>query len=213
MKTMTLTFLVLTLSTAAMSQDFQGIVTYEIEIKNPMPDKMPDSIFFARLDGKTTITQVYHYRENQYKSIMGPEKMVQHYDPESKRLYVYRIGSDSATWSDGTKYMDEIISIEKIEETAEVLGEECQAIKIDSKMGETTYYFSKKYKLDAEKFSGHKYGFWEDYLKETGALPMKWVVKSPFSYMISTVTQIEEKELPDDVFALPEFSYVEESPF
>ena len=109
--------------------------------------------------------------------------------------------------------MDEIISLEKIEETAEVLGVACQAIKIDSKMGETTYYFSKKYKLDAEKFSGHKYGFWEDYLKETGALPMKWVMKSPFSYMISTVTKIEEKELPDDVFALPEFTHVEESPF
>lgn len=213
MKKLILLFFTLIFSLSTFCQDFQGIVTYKFEIKNPMPDRILDSLFISRIGGKSTMTQIYYYKDNKYKSVIKETKTVQLYDPKTIRLYNYKVESDTATWSDGTKYIDKIVEIERIDEIENILGFDCQAIRIKSKMGETVFFFSNKYKLDAEKFKGHKYGFWEDYLKETGALPLKFVMKTAFSYIISTAIDIREENLSDNIFELPKFKHLTKNPF
>ena len=197
----------------AFGQSFEGTVTYEMEIKNPMPDKIPDSLFFASIGGASKFTQVYNYKDNLYKSEIKETGLVQSYDPKANRLYSYNAAKDSAAWSDGSKYMDELVEIRKLDEKETILGVECNVIVIKSTLAETTYYYSDRYKMDPKLFKGHKYGLWEDYLKETGALPLKFVVKSPFSNMVTTAVDIKEEALSNDLFKLPKFKSVVKNPF
>lgn len=212
MKPTFLALLVL-LATGVFAQSFEGTVTYRMDVKNPMPDRVPDSLFYASIGNLGSITQVYRYKGNNYRSDIKETEAVQLYDPKKKRLYSYKEGGDTTMWSDATKYMDELVEIRPLDETETILGVECKAVMVKSKFAQTTYYYSDKYKMDPKRFEGHTYGLWEDYLKETGALPLKFVVVSPFTNVVSTAVDIKEEQLADEFFELPKFKQVIKNPF
>ena len=186
----------------AISQSFEGMITYEIEAKNPMPDQMTEEEFSQAMNGHLKYVQDYYYKDDKYKSTLEASGLTFLYEPTEMKLYSYIVGNAEGTWIDVTKDV-EIQEIVKLEEQDTILGIPCQGIQIKSDLMTATYYYNSDYKVDYEKFKGHKYGFWEAYLKETCGLPMKSITKTPFVYMVSTATDIKEMELEDAFFEVP----------
>lgn len=202
MKFLKITFLLLVLPLYAICQNFEGMITYEIEAKNPMPDQMTEEEFRQAMNNNLKFVQKYYYKEDKYKSILEETQSVFLYEPTQMRLYSYIIGKEEGTWIDVTKDV-EILEIIKLEERDTILGIPCQGIQISSELMTATYFYSAAYKIDYEKFKGHKYGLWEAYLKETCGLPLKSTAKSPYSHIVSTAIDIKEMELKDELFEVP----------
>ena len=201
-KFLKITLFLLLLPVYAICQNFEGMITYEIEAKNPMPDQMTDDEFSQAMNGNLKYIQKYYYKDNKYKSILEETQSVFLYEPTQMRLYSYIIGKEEGAWIDVTKDV-EVLEIIKLEEPDTILGIPCQGIQIKSELMTATYYYNTDYKVDYEKFKGHKYGLWEAYLKETCGLPLKSITKAPFVYMVSTATDIKEMELKDELFEVP----------
>ena len=64
-----------------------------------------------------------------------------------------------------------------------------------------TLYFSPKYRLNKEKYKDYGNGFWNDYVKETGAISIRNETEyTPFFKSISKAVSIMEKEIPNSLF-------------
>ena len=202
MKFFKITLFLLVFPLVAIAQNFEGMITYEIEAKNPMPDQMTDKEFSEAMNGNLKYVQHYYYKDDKYKSTLEESNLIFLYEPTKLRLYSYLTDNAEGTWIDVTKDI-EILEIIKLEEPDTILGIPCQGIQIKSELMTATYYYSSIYKVEYEKFKGHKFGFWEAYLKETCGLPLKSVTRTPFVYMVSTATEINVMELKDDFFEVP----------
>jgi hypothetical protein len=202
MKFFKITFIFLVLPLFAVCQSFEGMITYEMEAHNPMPDQMTDEEFNAEMGGNLKHVMSYYYKEDKYKSVLEETQATVLYEPTEMKIYSYTVGQLEGGWFDAKKGV-EIQEIIKLEEIDTILGIPCQAIQVKSELMTVTYYYSAKYRVEYEKFKGHKYGFWEAYLKETCGLPLKSVSKMPFFHISLTATDIQEMELDDAIFELP----------
>lgn len=201
------------------SQNFEGIIDYEVTFKNPMPDLISDEDFFEKV-GYEKVNQKYYYKDNHYKSIIKETGLTQHYKPEQQRLYSYIEGQKTGSWTDVTKAVllqsadaeTNIVSIEELDLVDTILGIPCKSIRVSTSMMETTYYFSDQYKIDYQRFKGHKYGAWEDYLKKACSLPLKYEsIVMGMMHMETVAIHVEEKELSEKEFTLPKFKKVTEN--
>lgn len=194
------TIILLIISVSALAQAFEGKVTYKTEIKNADPN-LPDSIFRMMYAGGLELTQVYYYKNNMYKSeTEGLEvKSIEIYDPVTNRIYGYTDGAPVAFWSEGSGTW----TIEKLDLKEDIMGIPCKAVLIKSGVSQLTLYYGSKFKIDAKHFKGDN--FWEKYLRETGAIPLKYEIRGGPAkhYTIMTATEIKEAKLPDDTFKLP----------
>lgn len=202
MKFLKITLFLLAFPIVAICQNFEGMITYEIEAINPMPDQMTDEEFSQAMNGNLKSIQKYYYKDDKYKSVLESTQATFLYEPTKMRLYSYVIGNSKGSWIDVTKDV-EIQEIIKLEEPDTILGIPCQGIQIKSDLMVVTYYYSSDYKVEYEKFKGHKFGFWEAYLKETCGLPLKSITIAPFVHMVSTAIDIKEMELEDAFFEVP----------
>ncbi|NJK96985.1 MAG: hypothetical protein HC905_20550 [Bacteroidales bacterium] len=50
-------------------QEFNGIVNYTFEIKNPIPEMVSDSLFFANFDGINVFNKDSYYQGQEFKTI------------------------------------------------------------------------------------------------------------------------------------------------
>lgn len=207
----TLIILILLIGIKCNSQNFEGIITYKVEIENPNPNIVSDSVFFSRAE--RTFIQKYYFKENKYKSVtaINGEKEIELYDPIKQRLYTYDQDEDIASWTDTTKRLDEIVEIKKSERTFELLGLNCKALGFSLKNGIMFFAYSDDIALSAELFEGHKYDYWWDFLSRTNAIPLKIKVSTPFSNRTLTAIDIERTKLSDDEFKVPEFEQTIES--
>ncbi|MFO0332673.1 MAG: hypothetical protein ACK514_15115 [Bacteroidota bacterium] len=204
------TIILLTISFSGLAQIFEGKVIYKMEIKNADPN-LPDSIFRKMYAGGLELTQVYYYKNNMYKSeTEGLEvKSIQIYDPATNRTYGYTDGADVAFWSEGSGTW----RIEKLDLKEDIMGIPCKAVLIKSGVSQLTLYYGSKFKIDAKQIKGDS--FWEKYLRETGAIPLKYVIKGGPAkhYVVMTATEVKEEKLPDDIFKLPTSMKLMKSPF
>lgn len=215
-----LLFLFAALGSYAQKQ-FEGRISYRWEIKNPMPDMIPDSAFYEgikrEIGGRTYILSDYLYKNGTYKQVLdaGRQKGFQLYVPGQKKLYSWQVGSDSAVWvsTTQTSKLEEVTEIIREEGTEEVLGIQCQKLKVMTKMGVTTYWYNPELApADPKLFEDHSYGHFNLYLKETGVLPLKFEQKGFMSWMVVTATAMAEEAISDAEFVLPEFNTLLEDP-
>jgi hypothetical protein len=193
------------------SQNFEGIITYEVKIENPNPELMSDSLFF--LKSQKTYIEKYYYKGSKYKSVatINGEKETELYDPINQRLYTYDQDEDIASWTDTTKRLDEIIGIKKSEKTIELLDLNCKALAFGLKNGIMFFIYSEKISLDANLFKEHQYNFWFDFLKITNAIPLKIKIQTQFENRTLTAINIERVKLSDKEFKIPKFEQIIES--
>ena len=196
---------------------FEGYVIYKNEIQNPNPKIMSDSIYKEKLKlafgGKTYLLQKYFYKGSNYKSEMTMGNIItqQLYSPSDFKLYTWMSNKDDATYLSTKESEDTIKEIKKIEGEEEILGIKCKKLSIVGTKSTVTYWYnSKYYMLRYEDYKTHQYGFWNEYLKQTGAMPLKFEYKTTNAHIITTATEVKNIKLKDSEFTLPKFKSISE---
>jgi hypothetical protein len=210
---------VLLLSSFVHAQNFEGSITYQVQMHNPMPDMIPDSVWQAQVQetfgDKSGMTQKYFYKGKQYMSMidMGVQNGFQVYNPKDRLIYSWQKDSTEAITLDSRKYIDELVSIKSIEAPDTVMGIPCKAIVVESKMTKITLWYNSDYfKVDESLFKGHKYGHWEAIIKKTKCLPLKMETKGFVVHMVQTMVDYKEQKLDDKLFELPKFESIMKNP-
>ena len=80
----------------------------------------------------------------------------------------------------------------------------CDLLIIHSEKGEWKYYFNKKYARKYADFKNYKSGFLNFIIEKTQSLPLKQVLNFKDSYLEMTIKNIEEKDLSDSTFVIPQ---------
>jgi hypothetical protein len=220
-KTALFLFCLLGVLSSYAQQQFEGRITYRWEIKNPMPEQIPDSAFYEgikrELGGRTYIIGDYLYKNGHYKQVLdaGKQKGFQLFVPAEKKLYSWQQDSDTAIWisTSFNSPLEEVTDIIREKGTEEVLGIACQKITVKTKLGSTTYWYNPKVApADANLFADHSYGHFNTYLKETGVLPLKFEQKGFMAWMVITATAMSAEPISDAEFKLPSFKALVENP-
>jgi hypothetical protein len=213
MKTLFLLSLLLTISIRVFSQEFNGTVTYKVEIKNPMPDLVSDSSYFAGIGGHNYFTKVCQYMGNEYKTTSylsdDSPKKIELLNSKSDRFYTFVENSDSATYADISSNTMQIIEIIRNSELEKVNGIDCQSAKFKTNMGEITVHFSKQFTITPSRYSSFKYGLFDQILAEINSVPLRIEIKNFLMHMIETVTCVKIEDIPQQNFALPAFKHAE----
>lgn len=194
-------------------QSFEGWITYRMEMLNPMPKMIPDSVWNVKIEEQFGeegfMLQKYYYKNEFYKSVFEQDgkKSFQLYNPEDGNIYMWDEGAGTALKTDTRESLDEFVDITDVDGTIEVLGIECRGIKLKSKMSEMTLWFNEDhFQMDPKLYEGHLYGHWEQIMKATGCLPLKMETTGPMFHIIQTAVDFEEAEIPINEFRMPEFS-------
>ncbi|MFM2337252.1 MAG: hypothetical protein RL115_445 [Bacteroidota bacterium] len=206
------------LSALEAQTSFEGYIIYRNMLLSPNPAMISDSLYQekikATLGGFPYFFQKYYYQGKNYKSEMNinGNTTLQLYNPNDLKLYTWSGGKEEATYVMTNVADDEIVKIEKFKEEEVILGEKCKKIVIIGKKMITTYWYNpNKYKVNYEDYKSHSYSFWNEYLKQTGALPLKFDVKTSTVHIISTANEVKVEKIKSDFFDLPKFKSVAQS--
>lgn len=209
----------LCIGSVSLSQSFEGKITYKLEAFNPMPDKVPDSVWQAQIKEiygpKGYVLQDYYYKDNYYRSefnMLGSNG-VQSFNPEDGLLYSWTVGTDSAITVDSKKNMNAFVEVIPNEEVEEIMGVQCTSITVKTALGSMKLFFKKGYlPMDPEIYAEHIYGSWNEILKYTGCLPLKMEQTGFMTHIVQTAVSIEEKTIPQSRFEIPQFRKVITNP-
>lgn len=183
-----------------LGQSFEGKITYQNTYTSNIPNATSKQ--FNQMMGTV---QEYYIKENNYKSIMnGSVSQMQLYAPSENRLYTQLAVSDTMLWTDGNSNPDEAVKYEIQKNKAEILGYKCDALVVQTKTGNATYYFSKKVKVNPKHYENHQYGNWALVMEQAKSLPLKIEMETPQFTLVSEAVEIKEMELADDFFDLPD---------
>jgi hypothetical protein len=209
----------LLLSFSARSQNFEGSITYKVEVANPMPDKISDSdwqkIKKEKFGEKGYLVQKYYYKENNYLSEIeaGNQKGYQVYNPKDGLLYAWQLNSDSAVTVDSKKTLDTFVGFKESEKTETILGIPCKSVIVETSFGKTILWYNSNYfKMDAKFYAGHTYGHWEQILKRIGCLPLKIESAGLMNHMVQTAIEYKQTSVSPEQFKIPAFKVVIANP-
>jgi hypothetical protein len=209
-KYLILSFLFLTIATGYTQEYFEGEIQYNIEYvalnKNISTEYLKKEVggsftAYVKEDryamiyhaGGTNgwmkiivrLDQGYYYTEFEKQDTIARTKFA----PEKRELFLFERNHD---------------------EKKEVLGEMCESVTINHHPGDdipfakeirSVHYFSPKYRLNKEKYKDYGNGFWNDYVKESGAISIRNETEyAPFFKSISEAVSIEEKKVPSSLF-------------
>lgn len=192
-------------SSAQSSQEyFEGEVTFVIEYES-LDSEVPTDYFYY-LFGNSMVGIV---QEKRYKTItksLGLGVITTYYDLETKRVYMESSESDTVKWYPLDEEPGELISVQRNKEEQKYLfGELRESVTIEYLPKETfidrivgTYYFHPDHKLNKELYANHKYGFWNQFINESGSISIRNESYAyPLFKSIAQVTNIEEREVLD----------------
>jgi len=178
--------------------DFEGKIIYDVrfEDKTGRMNKEEAKTFMGT-------EQVYVIKGNKYKSEMnGMMKMAQYY-LGSDTLFSYIGAINSLMWTDATSNPNQLIAYEIKTGADTIVGIPCDVLTITSNEGVTQYYFNKQYKVSANQYAKHEYGFWKFCVEKTNALPLKSISDTKDSYFEIVAKTITAIPIDEAEFTLP----------
>ena len=203
--TIILTFLTVT----ALSQSFEGKITYHTVYKSKIPNVSDE-----QLTAMMGSSQDYLIKGGNYKSnTNGTMLLWQLYLNTDNKLYSKMPDSEVILWNDGGQYNDTVLSVELNKDVAEILGYKCDELILTCQSGIQKYYFNSKLGVDVSLYTKHLYGNWYDYLKEAKALPLKSVVDTEQFSLTSLATEVKAMKIDDSEFKLPPNAKTAKNPY
>jgi hypothetical protein len=194
---------------SALAQNFEGRVLYANACKSKLP-----SVTDQQWNDMMGTSQEYYVKGGSYKSVVNGQLVQWQLFPGSDtKLYTKMSNSEVAIWNDATVNPDEVLKAEVKKNAATILGYQCDELTLTCKSGVQKYYFSSKLALDPKLYENHKLGNWYDMLKNTKALPLKFVVDTPQFSMESLATEVKPMKLAATTFELPSGIKTEKSPY
>jgi hypothetical protein len=188
------------LSATLYSQGFKGEITYSNTYKSKN-----NQINNEQLSLMLGTTQNYFTQNGNYKSVTNGKLVLwQLYLNKENKLYSKMSNSEIAYWQDCNIQGDTVLKIEVNKNITTVLGLKCDEIILTCNSGIQKYYFNSKLPVDPNMFSGHKLGNWYNYISKSKAFPLKMIIENNQFIMTSIAIKIDNKEVPNSFFELPE---------
>ncbi|PWL32073.1 MAG: hypothetical protein DCO95_02515 [Roseivirga sp. XM-24bin3] len=201
------------------AQTFQGTIDYKIEMMNPNPEIISDSLWQASLKEslgeRGYIIQKYFYSGENYASEIsaGKENGFQVFNPKDKLIYSWQADSDTATTLDSRKSFDSFIEMAENEDTEDIMGIQCKSITIKTKFGTTQIWYNNDYlKVDPKSYQGHIYGQYSYITERIKCHPLKTEMTGIGGHIISTVIDFEAVEIDSEKFKIPDFKFTIPNP-
>jgi hypothetical protein len=194
---------------SSIAQNFEGKVNYQNSFKSKIPNVTDDML--TQMMGTTV---EYNLKEGNYKTISnGTFLLWQLYVQQDNKLYTKFANSNSIFWNDGAENKDEVLKIDLNKKALEILGYKCDELVLTCKSGVQKYYFTSKFKVDPKLFKNHRFGNFYEYVLKSQAVPLKISIDNIQFSMESVATSVQEEEIDDTLFELPEDAMLEKNPY
>ncbi|TGE25590.1 hypothetical protein E5K00_10490 [Hymenobacter aquaticus] len=206
-----LTFLLGVVTTvSALAQNFEGRILYANSYKTKLPN-----VTDQQWNDMMGTSQEYFVKGGSYKTIDNGTLMQWQLfpGPDTNKLYTKMSNSEAAIWNDAAVNPDEVLKAEVKKDAATILGYKCDELTLTCKSGVQKYYFTSKLALDPKLYEKHKFGNWYEVIKNTKAIPLKFVVDTPQFSMESVATEVKAMKLAAATFELPAGVKTEKSPY
>jgi len=179
------------------SDSFTGKIIYEYQFLNPTSGKDITNTM------KQYFGQEQHYYVNDkyYKAYDEKGQLRQLYNSKTNTYYFLNPSNSQLMELSAANKTSKVVSVEHFKETQQILGKECKKMVIKTETDETIYWYNSEITVNPENFIDHNVGNWNTYMKESsGALPLKFTVKSQNYTWISTAIDIETIALTQQDF-------------
>lgn len=196
-------------------QNFNGVITYKIELLNP-EDSFNKSKWKSQLEylygEKGYMTQSFYYNNDKYfsETTIRENKSYHLYDSMKKLLYSWFDNSETASKIEVQRFKDQVIRVENLENNETINGINCDIIVLSFESGKKMklWYNDKYFKITNSLFAGHRFNNFEQITDQIRCLPIKIEEKSKESWAVQTMLSYEEKEVDKKKFILPYFEKV-----
>ena len=180
------------LSCASFSQNFEGVLTYKIDMPEMMLRSIPPQLVDSVKSTKKFIKND-HIRTETF-SPMGKQVMLEKIGSDTTYLLMHLMGKDIAI---------EILGTDKPESKKDSLVETGKGSKMFGFKTEKASYtkYGSKYEIIYTKQLDVNYG---NSFKSLGGVALQFpIIISEFEILIYTCTGIEKKPIADDLFDIP----------
>ena len=185
---------------AQKNRNFTGKIVYENQYESNVTG-MDGTMLSSMMGSKWT----YFIKGGNYKFEMnGMHIQSQYYDPLEFKLYTKFANMDTLTWIDVREDVNEVLSHELLKTDEFIMGLKCNALVLTTSRGKETYYFNRRVSADPLDFQKHKFLNMAYVLKHTNSIPLKIVLEIEEMNFTSTAVEIEELELEDGIFKVPD---------
>lgn len=193
----------------AAAQNFEGKVIYQNTFKSKLPNVTDDML--TQMMGTSL---EYNLKKGNYKTVTnGTFLLWQLYLQKENKLYTRFSNSNTVFWNDGAENKDEVLKADVNKNALEILGHKCDELVLTCKSGIQKYYFTSKFKVDPKLFENHKFGNFYEYVLKSKAVPLKITIENIQFSMESVATSVEELQIDEELFKLPDDAVLEKNPY
>lgn len=173
---------------------FEGKILYKYQYI----DKQGKDIT-SRMKLEGDVEQHYFINLKNYKSKNQNDQLTQLYNSATNKYY-YNLGLELEEVDAGKEFPKSFQS-KSLPDKQTILDMPCKSLLMKSEVGSTTYFYSKKVKVNPTPFSRHRFGNWNSYLSLTkGALPLKFVIVFDQYTLTATAVEVTRMKLDDKEF-------------
>ncbi len=185
----------------ALSQrkDFEGIITYKIEVKSKsgqISDKMMGIFLALGGDKKTTYIKSGNYRQSS-----GFTEV--YYINKDQKVYYKFKNVDTLYYLDYASDTSKVIGISRPKEQQKIMGFQCNSIVLKSNSGTTKYFFSPQLRQNPAYDKDNTIGNFNVYAKETGSVWLSCYDEANLYSTLHTATKVDDKPIGENIFELP----------
>ena len=198
-------FIFIVIWTPAFGQDnyYSGKIIYEYKFL----DLETGENITEKMSPKMGKEQHYFINAENYKAYDENGRLKQLYNGKNNSYYFKNPNTGELMVMNARNQLSKVTEIKHSEATKEILGRTCRKVTIRQGEQETIYWYSSDIQVDPKKFSGHNFGGWATYLKESnGSLPLQFTVKNQNYTWVSTAVEINEMDLTEEEFDLAKIS-------
>ncbi|MEO0472908.1 MAG: hypothetical protein AAF206_25045 [Bacteroidota bacterium] len=207
----TLSIFCLVMSSLFAQDFFEGSITYQYSYQSLYKFITTDYIQKTfPLGERKTYKGSKILVETWYKERTDTLKTI--YDLDKQKAFTIDPQSDTIRQTPINQPPGRLLQKEKVSMTKEVMGKKCAAVHLAyivdmyrGKKVEAVYYYAPSLALNPVQYQGFQVDYMNLYAEMTGAIPLASSMSIEKLYRVDGVaTDIQQKEVADTVFALPE---------
>jgi hypothetical protein len=202
------------------SQNFEGTVTYKIEMLNPYPEQIRDSIWQEKLKEKFGEKgfeiQKYFFKDNKYISEKETDngKKYEVYDPKDGLIYNWTAKSDSVITKNSKICQDDVFEIIDNEDFKTILNIKCKSIIVKTRTQKIKIWYNSNYlKINPELYKGFIYNNLIFIYQKIKCLPLRIEKYGEMGQLVQTAIEFNEIAVNESKFMIPDFENIVESKF
>lgn len=183
------------------SQNFEGVISYETTYKSNF-----DSISTEQLFGQKKSYDTLYFKDGNFlmKSTTDFMSFLLWRSVDTMQYYTNSFSQDTI-WSAKTNSNPSVIDSFKVEKQSDtLLGYLCNKLNIYRESSTYTYYYNPDFKLDYKHYKNFTNAAKDQIMKIMGSPYLRLHVESPLSSMDMICVDIQQKELSDKLFEVPE---------